>query len=119
ELIELQHDQVPVLLVADRETSDLPHRLEGLLELQLLLARSAGRLLVDAGEDVQDRGGEQLHLLLLDEHREHLGSAACLQVKGPVPGLSDGSRGDSIDALELHPAILPPSPGPPSAACAA
>src|SRR5687767_1120521 len=58
-LLELEHHEAPILAVADREPPGAPERVDGRLQLELVLAWALARLLVDGGEDLQDRGREE------------------------------------------------------------
>ena len=54
------------------------------------------------GQQLEDRGREQLDLLLLDDDRDHLVARARLQVEGALAGLADRVGGDAVHGAEIH-----------------
>src|SRR5687768_15821778 len=101
-LFELEHHEAPILAVADREPTGAPERVDRRFQLELVLAGALARLLVDGGEDLQDRGREELDLLLLDRDGHEPLSDPRLDEEGALAGFADRPGRDPVDGLELH-----------------
>src|SRR5687768_12157078 len=114
-LLELEHHEAPILAVADREPAGAPERVDGRFQLELVLAGALARLLVDGCEDLQDRGREELDLLLLDRDRHEPLSDPRLDEEGALAGFADRPGRDPVDGLELHRTPLARLLGDPSA----
>ena len=112
ELLDLEHDPIPRLVVANRQPTGPPLRNERLLELHLGFAGSLGGLTPTSRDEIDERRGEQLDLLLLDEERDELIAEPALQVEHALPRWADGAGGDAVDGVEVdqHRSILSPPP---------
>ena len=102
---ELEEDEGPLGVEADADQPGAEERL-------VLLHRAArgqlaeragllGVLLGDAVEELLGLGGEQGHLLLLDQHREHRLALPRLDHERALAGLPERARADRVDGIEL------------------
>ena len=85
-----------------RQASGAPPRVDGLLERAVVVGLGQDGLVGDVGEQLQHRARQELHLLLLNDHRHELPARTRLQVERAHPRLTHGVRGDAIDDPEVH-----------------
>src|SRR6185503_1158902 len=91
------------------QASRAPERFERRLQAELVARRTLAGLASDGGQDLQDRGPQELDLLLLDQDRDGSLALARLQEERALARLADGARRDPVDVFEIHEVILPPS----------
>ena len=102
ELLDLQLEQVLVLVEPDREFARAPPRFERLLQRHRLLTGALAGLEFEVGEQLEDGGGQQLHLFLLDGDGDQLAAGAGLEIERAITGFTDRVGGDSVDRTQFH-----------------
>src|SRR4029453_17489894 len=89
ELLDLEQHQVAFLRVPDRQAPRPPERFERRFQAELVARRTLARLASHGGEDLQDRGPQELDLLLLDQDRDRSVALARLEEERALARLAD------------------------------
>lgn len=102
-LAQLEHDLGTARVEADAEDTSAEQWLavtHGPIVIGVVVG-CLGEVTVDAFEELEDLGGEQANLLLLEQDRENLGAARRLNEETSLAGLTERTGAESVDVVEV------------------